>query len=59
MDRKQSSVIQQKARGTFKRNQYIRWLHKQGENMAEIGRQVNLSRQVVRKIVSEEGDDGK
>ena len=53
MDKKQRSIIQQKARATFKRNQYIRWLHKQGENMAEIGRQQGLSRQMVWKIVNE------
>lgn len=53
MDKIQSSLIQQKAKGTLKRNQYIRFLHKQGENMAEIGRQLSLSRQTVRKIISE------
>ncbi len=53
MDKKQSSIIQQKARKTYKRNCYIRWIHKQGENMAEIGRQQGLSRQSIRKIISE------
>ena len=47
----------QKATGTFKRNEYIRWLFLQGESMAEIGRQHNLTRQAVRKIVSEAGDN--
>jgi len=33
--------------------QELPFLHKQGENMAEVGRQLNLSRQTVRKIISE------
>ena len=49
----------QKAAGTFKRNEYIRWLFLQGESMAEIGRQHNLTRQAVRKIVSEASDNTK
>ena len=53
MDTNQFSKLMQKARGTYTRNQYIRWLHSQGKNMAEIGREHHLSRQTVRKIISE------
>jgi len=53
MDKLERSKLMQKAKGTYIRNQYIRWLHNQGKNMAEIGREHNLSRQMVRKIVME------
>lgn len=53
MDKIKLSILQQKAHGTFKRNELIRQMKRQGENMAEIGRQFRLSRQQVRIIVSE------
>jgi len=53
MDKVKLSKLMQKARGTYTRNQYIRWLHSQGKNMAEIGREHHLSRQSIRKIISE------
>ena len=51
MDHTERSRIQEKAAGTEKRNELIRSLHAQGENMAELGRQFKLSRQAVRRIV--------
>lgn len=55
MDKKQRSLVQQKAKKTYQRNRYIRWLYSQGEeNMAQIGRQYGLTRQAIRKIISEE-----
>ncbi len=55
MNKKQRSILQQKAKKTYKRNQYIRWLYKKGGegNMAEIGRAYGISRQAVRKIINE------
>jgi len=54
MDKKQRSLVQQKAKKTYKRNQYIRWLYDQGEeNMAEIGQAYGISRQAIRKIINE------
>jgi len=56
MNKQQRSILQQKAKKTYKRNQYIRWLYSQGEeNMAEIGRQYGITRQAVRKIINEQG----
>jgi len=56
MDKIKNSILQQKAHGTWERNLYIRFLYKTLENMAEVGRRVKLSRQAVRKIVSEASD---
>ena len=56
MDTKRRSITQQKARGTYQRNQQIRTLFTSGENMAQIGRWFKLPRQVIRKIVSEAED---
>lgn len=55
MNQKQRSILQQKAKGTYKRNEYIRWLYKKGGegNMAEIGRAYGITRQAVRKIINE------
>ncbi len=53
MDKLELSKLMQRAKGTYIRNQYIRWLHRQGKNNAEIGREHNLSRQMVRKIINE------
>ena len=54
METLELSKLMQRARGTYARNQYIRWLHRQGKkNMAEIGREHNLSRQMVNKIIKE------
>jgi len=50
MNKKESSILQQKARGTYKRNELIRLLHSQGENFAWLGKQFRMSRQAVRKI---------
>jgi len=47
------SIIQQKAKGKYDRNEQIRLLAKNGSNYAEIGRLFNLTRQAVRKIVGE------
>ena len=60
MDREKLSIIQQKACKTYERNCYIRLLNRRGKNMAEIGRMFKLSRQTIRKIVSEDegGIDG-
>jgi len=57
MNKQQRSILQQKAKKTYKRNQYIRWLYSQGGegNMAEIGRQYGITRQAVRKIINESG----
>lgn len=56
MDSKELSILHQKAKGTYQRNQQIRGLAMDGENYAQIGRWFNLSRQAIRKIVSEAGD---
>jgi len=53
MDKKRLSIIHQKAKGTYQRNQQIRQLEKEGENMAQIGRWFKISRQAVRYIVNE------
>lgn len=53
MDKITRSILQQKAHRTYKRNQIIRSLYKQGENMAEIGRQFRLTRQGIWKIIQE------
>ncbi len=53
MDKLERSKLMQKAKETYTRNQYIRWLHRQGKNMAEIGREHKLSRQMIRKIINE------
>ena len=55
MDSITSSLLQQKAKGTFQRNKQIRQLAKDGENYAQIGRWFKLTRQSIRKIVSEPG----
>jgi len=54
MDKTALSILHQKAKGTYKRNEYIRKLFSQdGENYAEIGRQFHITRQAIRKIVQE------
>ena len=55
MNSKDKSILMQKAFGTYDRNEYIRLLHKQGKNFAEIGRlpHIKLSRQAVSKIARE------
>ena len=53
MDTKRLSITHQKAKGTYQRNQQIRKLFQEGESMAQVGRWFKLSRQAVRKIVSE------
>jgi len=53
MNSKDRSILHQKAHGTYKRNEIIRQLHAQGENCAELGRQFKLTRQAIRKIISE------
>jgi len=57
MDKKRLSITHQKAKGTFERNQQIRALFKSGENMAQIGRWFKITRQAVRKIVNEPGEE--
>jgi len=57
MDSKEFSILHQKARGTYQRNQQIRKLYRDGENMAQIGRWFKLSRQAVRGIVKQAGGD--
>ncbi len=56
--RPNQSVIQQKARGTYDRNQQIRKLYLAGVivNMAELGRIYKITRQAVRKIIKGNGD---
>jgi len=56
MNTKHRSIIQQQARGTYQRNQQIRKLFNNGANMAEIGRWFKLTRQAIRRIVSESGE---
>ena len=51
MDTKTRSVILQKARGTYLRNEQIRVLAKAGENYAAIGRMFKMTLQAIRKIV--------
>ena len=58
MDKIKNSILQQKAHGTWDRNQYIRYLYKTVGNMAEVGRQFHLTRQAIRKIVTR-GNDGR
>ena len=54
MEKKKLSILHQKAKGTYHRNQQIRWLANDGSgNYAQIGRWFHLSRQAIRKIVSE------
>jgi len=53
MEAKRLSITHQKAKGTYQRNQQIRKLFRDGENMAQIGRWFKLTRQAVRKIISE------
>jgi Mor family transcriptional regulator len=57
VDTKSLSIIQQKARGTYQRNQQIRQLVSNGENMAQVGRWFKLSRQAVRQIVAQAGEE--
>jgi len=57
MDSKELSILHQKARGTYERNQQIRKLYHGGENMAKIGRWFKLSRQAIRDIVRQAGGD--
>tara|TARA_Y100000310_G_scaffold280251_1_gene299844 strand:- start:23 stop:193 length:171 start_codon:yes stop_codon:yes gene_type:complete len=56
MNQRRLSITHQKAKGTYQRNQQIRKLFHDGDNMAEIGRWFKLSRQAVRKIISEPGE---
>ncbi len=51
MDRKTLSILQEKARGTYRRNEEIRNLSKHGWNNAQIARRFALSRQAVFAIV--------
>jgi len=51
MEAKQVSILQEKARGTHKRNEDIRKLAKDGWNFAQIARRYSLSRQAVWAIV--------
>ena len=51
MNSKEASILQQKARGTYKRNEEIRQLAKDGWNFAQIARRYSMSRQAVRAIV--------
>jgi len=53
MEKKKLSILLQKARGTYLRNQQIRKLYQEGENMAQIGRMFKLKRQTIRHIVGE------
>ena len=56
MNSQQASILQQKARGTYQRNEQIRQLARTGTNFAQLGRWFKLTRQSIRKIVSEAGD---
>ena len=56
MEVKRLSILHQKAKGTYLRNQQIRKLCRDGENMAQIGRLFRLSRQAVRAIVNQLGE---
>ena len=51
MNSKEASILQQKARGTYKRNEEIRKLASEGQNFAQIARRYSLTRQAVRAIV--------
>jgi len=51
MEAKQVSILQEKARGTHKRNEEIRKLADDGFNFAQIARRFALTRQAVRAIV--------
>ena len=51
MEAKQVSILQEKARGTHKRNEEIRRLASDGFNFAQIARRFALTRQAVRAIV--------
>jgi len=53
MDKERLSITHQKAKGTYLRNKQIRSLFNAGESMAQVGRWFKLTRQAVRKIVSE------
>ena len=57
MEFKRLSISHQKATGTYLRNQQIRKLFKAGENMAAIGRIFKISRQAVRAIVNQPGEE--
>ena len=58
METAKLSELMQRARGTWDRNEYIRYLHCERHlNFAQIGRQMGLSRVAVRKIVSEASTD--
>lgn len=58
MDSKEASILQEKARGTYKRNEEIRRLASEGRNFAEIARRFSLSRQAVRAIVKKSFCEG-
>jgi len=51
MNSKEASQLQEKARGTHKRNEEIRRLAGEGQNFAQIARRYSLTRQAVRNIV--------
>jgi len=51
MEANKVSILQEKARGTFKRNEEIRKLANEGWSFAQIGRRFSLTRQAVRAIV--------
>jgi len=56
MERRDRSILQQKASGTYDRNRYIRFLYKadgSDNNMAALGRKFGITRQAIRRIVSE------
>ncbi len=57
MNTAQRSIIQEKARGTYNRNEYIRFCYTKNDNMSEIARQFHMSRQAIRKIVMRRNDD--
>lgn len=58
MNSKALSILQQKAKGTYRRNEQIRLLAKDGENFASLGRMFKLSRQAVRAIVNQSNAKG-
>jgi len=51
MKPKEMSILQEKARGTHRRNEDIRKLARGGFNFAQIARRYCLTRQAVRAIV--------
>ena len=51
MESKQRRIIQEKAKGTYQRNQSIRLLFDQYGNQAEVARQFNISRQRVQQLI--------